>query len=221
MIITIDGPTASGKSTVARLLAQRLNWYYLNSGLLYRAVAYLLQQKFGYNNEQLLHPTQSHLEHCLSLIDYHYNAGARIMAEGRDITGELKTSSMDQAASLVATSSLVRHSLLAYQRTLAAHHDIVADGRDTGSVVFPQADYKFFLTASLQSRAKRWQHDQQRQGNYFGDRESSAHIEERDMRDSQRKDAPLVIATGAFVIDNSSMTIEETVSALVAILNRK
>lgn len=152
MIITIDGPTASGKSTVAKLLARRLGWYYLNTGLLYRALAYLLVKEFHYTSEQLSNPTLHDIEYCLSIVRYTYDNehSACIWAhDDINITYCLKTSDIDRKASIVSANHLVRLSLLSYQRALADHHHIVVDGRDTGSVVFPHAEYKFFFNSII------------------------------------------------------------------------
>ena len=118
-------------------------------------------------------------------------------------------------SSLVAANHEIRTLLLAYQRTIAQQHTLVVDGRDTGSVVFPDAHYKFFLTATPSVRAERWRHDQARQGRQFSIQESNALIKERDHRDSSRTEAPLRIPVGAWVIDNSCMTAEETVNAML------
>ncbi len=215
MIITIDGPTASGKSTVARELAQRLNITYINSGLLFRAVAYLLDKK------QLTAEEASHTEflavHCSkeSTLRYAYTQehGAQVFYENADITPLLKTPTMDRLASKVALNPVVRDAVCIYQQELALTQSVIADGRDCGTVIFPEANCKFYITASLEVRARRWQQDQEKKGNRYTLEESKRLIDERDTRDSERALAPLVIPPGAVVIDTSNQSISEVVDA--------
>ena len=209
MIITIDGPVASGKSTVARLLAKKLNYQYLNTGLMFRAVAYLL-----YIKNQTLN---------LSELTYTYtpDTGAQMLYQDHNITPLLKTPEMDQLASQVATQPEVRTALLEYQQQLAQEHDVVAEGRDTGTVVFPNAEYMFFITASLAIRAERWQGFQHQKGNEYSLAESKEIIKERDSRDEQRDVAPLVIPESAHEIDTSDMTIEQAVDACLKIIQHQ
>ncbi len=208
MIITIDGPVASGKSTIAELLAKKRGYLYLNTGLLFRAVAYLL-----YIKNQTLN---------LSALTYTYTKdnGAQILYKDHNITPLLKTPEMDQLASQVATQKEVREALLVYQRQVAKEHNVVAEGRDTGTVVFPHADYKFYITASLEERAKRWQAYQLIRRNNYTLEDSIAMVNERDTRDEQRNVAPLRIPTGAHVIDTSDMTIDDAVNACQLIINK-
>lgn len=206
MIITIDGPVASGKSTIARKLAQKLDFWYLNTGLMFRAVAYLL-----YTKNQTLGLTD---------LTYTYSPenGAQMLYKDSNITPFLKSPDMDQLASQVATQPKVRTLLLTYQQQLAQEHNVVAEGRDTGTVVFPQAEYKFFITASVEERAKRWQAFQHSQGKEYSFEESIAEVTKRDARDKERALAPLVVPEGAQVIDTTNMTIEQAVEACLKII---
>jgi len=150
---------------------------------------------------------------------YHYsNEKEKIMFNGEDITPLLKSSTIDKAASIVSMHMYVRQKLLDYQRHIATQKSLVADGRDTGSIVFPHADFKFFLTASLQERAARWQKDQEKRGAVFSKEQAMQTVNERDMRDSQREAAPLVVPGGAIVIDSTDLTIDEVVEKMIGIV---
>jgi CMP/dCMP kinase len=222
MIITIDGPAASGKSTVARAVAQELQSYYLSSGLLFRAVAYLLIRDMHYTVETISAPSSEHVDRIINsaLLEYQYKAGKEhVLFKNVDITPELKNSIIDQAASLLSTHTYVRTLLVAYQRDLARDKSIVVDGRDTGSVVFPYADYKFFLTADLQERASRWQKDQEKRGSSFTLSQAVKAVNDRDLRDSQRTDAPLVMPQGAIVIDSTNLSVAQVVDQIVNVVN--
>ena len=229
MIITIDGPTASGKSTVARLIAEQLGYTYINSGLLFRAVAYLLLKKADNDLDLLTHDlpmfdTQE-LENLMRDEELHYrfvkDKGPELFVRHEHITQLLKTPEIDKAASLVATHASVRQVLLEFQQELAKNHDVVADGRDCGTVVFPHANYKFFLTASIEVRAVRWQGEQEIRGKKFTLEEAICLVCERDARDSNRSIAPLKPATDAFIIDSSHMTVQEVISEITAVIQRQ
>lgn len=219
MVITIDGPTASGKSSAAQLIARKFSWYYLNSGLLYRSIAYLLMTNKGYTLEQLKNPRDIDLEIFLDQAKLIYKQDAtgnpHIVFDNRDITECLKNSKIDQAASIVSADQKVRDKLLIFQRQLAQLHNLVTDGRDMGTVVFPHADFKFFLTASIDARAARWMHDQQLSGNKVSIDKAIFEINMRDDRDSKRFIAPLKVPDDAIIIDNSSMSVAETVDVMV------
>lgn len=221
MIITIDGPTASGKSTVARAVAHRLSIYYLCSGLLFRGLAYILLRDKKYTLETIALCKRSDAVLMLNplLFEYDYQDGKeRIIFNSNDITPQLKNSVIDQASSLLSTNAYVRPLLIEYQRNIAERRSLVADGRDTGSVVFPQADYKFFLTASLQKRASRWQKDQEKRGTVFTLQQAIDKVNERDMRDSQRAIAPLVVPQDAIVIDSTNLSVEDVVNKIMTTL---
>lgn len=220
MIITIDGPTASGKSTIARLLAEKLDFYYINTGLLYRALAYLLMQQKKYTYDMLACPKPEDIEAIIDLqcLVYTYSDGPHISFDNEDITSFLKDVSLDKAASIVSTVPFVREMLLKFQRDIAKRHNVVAEGRDTGSVVFPHADHKFYLKAKLTVRAQRWLQMQQLRGNILTLEEAIKTISERDERDSKRTIAPLTIPQGAIVLDNSDMSQEETLQTFLKII---
>jgi len=217
MIITIDGPTASGKSTLARMLAQRLNYYYICSGLLYRALAYLLVTYYGYTEKNIEHIALQDIAACFNPDKFIYSYDGvheRILYDNQDITPYLKDSVIDHITSITSVNEHVRHCVTVLQHSLAAAHDIVIDGRDTGSAVFPAADVKFFLTASLQVRAQRWLYDQKKRGHNFSTHEAQEKVADRDRRDSERAVAPLIIPSDAHVIDNSNFTLEQTCAVM-------
>ena len=225
MIITIDGPTASGKSTVARELARRLGFYYLNTGMLYRAIAYVLMHYRNYSLSDVFQPQLDDLDYCLDpqKLAYYYEPSGtiNIRFEGVDITPFLKHNSMDKASSTISVHPEVRSRLLEFQRWYGKKHDIVAEGRDLGTVVFPQAEVKFFLTASLEMRARRWQSDQKKYGEQFTLNQSEHEIAARDKRDQERTISPLKIPYGALVIDNTAYTIEQTVEHMMQQVGKK
>lgn len=213
MIITIDGPTASGKSTVARLLADKLGFTYLNTGLLYRALAHVLLTQYDYTLEVLAHPLRSDVRDVLLHIIYSYEPcdGASVIYMSNDITPLLKTPLIDKGSSVISQDEYVREKILDLERASACGTNIIVEGRDCGSVAFPQAEYKFFLTAAVGIRAQRWQEDQARRGIPLSFDQAEAFIQERDARDSTREVSPLIIPKGAHVVDNSSMSPAETV----------
>lgn len=240
MIITIDGPVASGKSSVAKRLAEELKMYYLYTGLFYRAVAYILLKKIEEERgEKGSFPIveecafedfvkklgPEHLDFAKNIFyDYRKDGDEsqpHLFYLSEDITKKLFLSSLDQYASIVSAQKNVRDVLLDLQRDVAARYDIVADGRDCGTVVFPDADYKFYLTADVETRAQRLMSDKTR-GELKRDLEKvKAEVEARDKRDQEREVAPLKVPETAVIIDNSSMTLEETVSKFLSHIDKK
>lgn len=224
MIITIDGPTASGKSTMGKLLAERLSFQYLNSGALYRALGYLLLERKGYTLEQLAVPCVEDIAFYFApnILRYIYDAQEeKVLFDDQDIWPQLKSSVIDQAASIVSTNPAVRQALLDFQRTFAQNHEVIVDGRDCGSVVFPYADVKFFLRAGIEERALRWQSAQGEHGAHFELLQATQKVAARDARDMSRAVAPLVVPAGAITIDNSKMTIEQTLDFMLRIIEKK
>ena len=217
MIITIDGPSASGKSSLAKLMAQKLGLIHLNSGLLFRAVAYILITYFDYNEETLIYVTKEDIDKIFSRdFDYISDDGkGRIIYDNRDLTPFLKSSQIDQGASLVSTVPYVRETLLKFQRDFAKTNFLVADGRDLGSVVFPDANFKIYLTAFPEVRAERWRQAQLEKGKKYTQEQALQEITVRDNRDKERSVAPLVIPKDAIVIDNSNMSLEDTLSQVM------
>jgi cytidylate kinase len=216
MIITIDGPTASGKSTIARALAEELNFYYISSGILFRAVAYALLHD-GHTYDEFATLATKDIKKYLHELSYHYSAGQKeqVLLMKENITPYLKTPEIDRGASIIALNRNVRKLLLMLQKKIAQKHDVVVEGRDSGSVVFAHADIKFFVTASEQERARRWQADQKKKGNAFTLKESLQEIKERDVRDATREIAPLVIPQDAICIDTTNMSLQEVIAVIL------
>lgn len=218
MIITIDGPSASGKSYTARLLAQKLGLKHLNSGLLFRALAYILVTYFDYSPENLVYVRREDIDKILSN-NFEYlseNGFGKVIYNQRDLTPFLKSQKIDQAASILSTVPYVREVLLNYQRHYALENSIVVDGRDAGSVVFPNAQVKIFLTASPEIRAQRWHDDMLQKGKKYTFEHSLKEITTRDERDKMRSNAPLVIPEGAIVIDNSNLDVNQTLDKIMS-----
>ena len=225
MIITIDGPTASGKSTIARTLAAQLHFYYVATGMLYRALAYILTTTYKYTREDLSHPQMTDVHECLQpdrlVYTYDPERGAILVFDGLDITLHLKTPIMDEYSSIISAHEQVREQMVELQRTLANNYDVIVEGRDCGSVVFPHADIKFFVTATLEVRAERWRFDQAAKGSNFTFEQAFEIVRERDWRDETRPASPLIIPEGAVVVDNSYMSKEQTIAYMITIINHK
>lgn len=219
MIITIDGPSASGKSTVARAVAKELHYFYIASGTIYRGLAYALMHLRGYSQETIAHVQEPDVMFCLDSARFVYTYDSsdndRIILQGIDITIHLKSPAVDAGASLIGTNGIVREHILRFIQALAKHHDIVIDGRDCGSVMFPSADYKFYLDASVLVRAQRWQAMQAKLKKNISLDQAVEITTERDERDSKRSLAPLRVPHGASVIDSSYLAAQEVVSLIV------
>lgn len=215
MIITIDGPAASGKSTIGRMVADKLNLFYLYSGLLYRACAYILheQKKLKqYSEKATISREQAEVDLKLHLLEYIYTSdhGIVIMYNNQQITEHLGKPEISSYASIISTQSSIRTLLTNMQRDLAQNKNIVADGRDCGTHVFPDAEIKFFLTASQDIRAIRLQKALASEGKKYTHDEVLKQIADRDFRDKSRAIAPLEPAHDALIVDNSLLTIAET-----------
>ncbi|MFH1643774.1 MAG: (d)CMP kinase [bacterium] len=211
MIITIDGPVGSGKSSVAQALAKRLKIHYLNTGLLYRAAAYILINKLKKAPENIGPLNENELS-LLDKITYEFvENDPTVYFENEALTDDLYNLSLDRPASLVSQDKQVRERLSHIQKNIAEKYDIVAEGRDLGSVVFPNADYKFFLTASVDIRAQRVAFDEKRNIKDNNLEKVKKEIELRDERDETREVSPLIVPNNAFIVDNSNLTFEETV----------
>ncbi|MDR2179559.1 MAG: (d)CMP kinase [Synergistaceae bacterium] len=213
-VITVDGPAGAGKSSVTRRISKRLGIRYMDTGAIYRAIAYILDQKgiAPVENEELARAVAS--------------IGLRIEAEGifvdgTNVTEAIRSYRIDRIVSGYAALKTVRGALLDLQREQAKHGDLIADGRDTGTVVFPNADLKFFLTASPEARAERRYKELLKKGEAVVYKEVLAQIHERDRTDSSREVAPLREPAGAIHVDTSLMTENEVVNELAFIIQNR
>lgn len=207
MIVTIDGPAGTGKSTVAKRLAAVLGFEYLDTGAMYRMIAaQAVSAKIDLNDPQAIFQIARDAR-----IDFQQGAA---LLNGIDVTGQLRDSEVTVAASLVAQNPQVREVLVERQRELAQGRNIVCEGRDQGTVVFPAARCKFFLTASAEIRAQRRFSELQSQGKEVAFEQLLAEQNERDLRDETRPIAPLKPAPDAELVDTSSLTIDSVVHLL-------
>ncbi len=207
-VITIDGPTASGKGAVAAAVARRLGWHYLDSGALYRLVA--LQA----GREQVALDDENGLARLALDLDVQFEQD-RILCAGRDVGDSIRTPAIGNAASQIAVFPAVRRALLARQRAFRRLPGLVADGRDMASVVFPQASLKVFLTADVAIRASRRHKQLIDKGISTKLIDLRAELEERDTRDTMRPIAPLAAGEDSVIIDSSNMDLESVVARVV------
>ncbi len=218
MIITIDGPAGSGKSTTARKLAARLGIPYLDTGAMYRAVTLAaLQAGIDLHDEQRLTHIAEHGDYALDLGPTHI----RVTLAGRDVTEEIRSMRVNQHTRYIAGSPGVRAILIARQRELGRQlGNMVTEGRDQGTAAFPDADAKFFLDADRQRRAERRLHDLLADGEDVTIEQVVANLDERDRTDSQRPVAPLVRPPDAISIDTSTLSIGAVLDTIVDHLRR-
>lgn len=218
MVITIDGPVASGKSSIARLLAERLGFYYLNTGLLYRAVAYVLWRHHGVIQSPFLIEADD-LFFIPQLAYRIIDGKAYVFLNDEDITAHLVDAHIDQWASLVSESPVVRDALLEVQRRFAIAHNVIADGRDCGSVVFPGAQYKFYVDAALSERARRLFDDPRRAGDFASMQQAQQAIVERDTRDKNRAVGPLQVPANAIMVDTTHLSVHQAVEQMLGMIS--
>ncbi len=213
VVIAIDGPAGSGKSTAARTLARHLGYAYLDTGALYRAVAFAAQERaIAWDDEKALALMLSEL--CLEL-DQDDSGEAVVRIDGQFHKDTLRHNAISQGASVVSKQHAVRDALLHHQRAQTwTNQGLVADGRDMGTVVFPQAALKVFLTASIETRAQRRQADLETRGELFPLESIRADIEARDAQDSQRAIAPMKAARDAIIIHTDGKDAHQVVEVL-------
>lgn len=213
-VITIDGPSGSGKGTLAGLLSKRLGWNFLDSGALYRLLAFAATNHgVDLTNEEVLTKLAAHLD--AQFIPSDGNRSQRMILEGEDVTEVIRTELVGAGASQVASLPAVREALLQRQRAFREAPGLVADGRDMGTVVFPDADLKFFLTASAEERARRRFFQLKANGVDVNLASLLEEIVARDARDTQRAVAPLKPAEGAIVLDSTQLSIEQVLDRIL------
>ncbi|MFY9527755.1 MAG: (d)CMP kinase [Candidatus Acidiferrales bacterium] len=217
LIIAIDGPVGSGKSTAARRVAQLLGYVYVDSGAMYRALALkAIRRGVPLDATDRLVTLARETRIDLSAVD----GTQRVALDGEDVTSAIRTPEVSRASSVIAVIPGVRHVLVAEQRRAGAQGGVVMEGRDIGSVVFPDADLKIYLTASVEVRARRRWREHQQKGDAVDLAQTLEEVHERDRRDRQREASPLVRAADAVLVDSSAMEAEEA-ARLVVLLARE
>jgi len=217
-LITIDGPSGSGKGTVCHVLAKKLNWHLLDSGALYRILAYAaLQQKVNLDDKSGL----ADLALALEVSFVSNGEGVDTLLSGENVGDKLRTEEVGKAASEVASIQEVRSALLARQKAFLQKPGLIADGRDMGTIVFPDAKLKIFLDASAEERARRRFNQLQDKGFNVSIAQILSEIKERDHRDRNRAVAPLRPADDAFVIDSTTLTVDEVVEQILNLVALK
>ncbi len=213
IVITIDGPSGSGKGTLSQLMAKRLGFHLLDSGALYRLVALsAVKQQANIHNEQVIAQIATSLDVKFDV----QGEATKILLSGADVTDAIRHETVGMNASLVAAYPAVRTALLQRQKDFAQTPGLIADGRDMGTVVFPQAPVKFFLTASAEARADRRFKQLQQNGASVDMVELINDIKARDERDTNRSVSPLKPAADALVIDSTGLTIEQVLNLMLA-----
>jgi cytidylate kinase len=220
--IAIDGFSSTGKSTVAKQLAKHLGYVYVDSGAMYRAITFYAMQKGfilkgDFNSEALIYNLPS------ISISFKFNSAlgfAEVYLNGENIEKQIRTLEVSSFVSKVAEISEVRHKLVEQQQKMGKDRGIVMDGRDIGTVVFPDAELKLFMTASPEKRAKRRYNELINRGDKVNYEDVLKNVKERDYIDSNREDSPLVKAEDAIEIDNSNMTLEEQFEKILRLVSR-
>ena len=215
-IITLDGPSGSGKSTVAKLVANKLGFKYLDTGAMYRAVTlYMLENHIDIKNE-------NEVIEALNKLNIGFDSKCRIYLDSKDVSDYIRGDRVVKSVSEVSAISLVRRNMVDLQRNIAKDDNYILDGRDTGSVVFPNADFKFYIDASIEERAKRRYKEELSKGKDISFEEIKESIKKRDEYDSNREDSPLIVPESAVIIDTTNMSIDEVVEKITDIvLNRE
>jgi cytidylate kinase len=217
MIIAIDGPAGAGKGTVAKELARRLGYLYIDTGAMYRAVAWkALRAGVALNDTEQIGRLAA-----ASRIELSGDVDAlRVSIDGEEITSHIRTPQVSQAASIVSAIPAVRRALVARQQEMGRAADVVMEGRDIGTAVFPDADLKFYLDASVEERSRRRHEEDVLRGGTKSFEETMAEVIERDHRDSTREDSPLTAAADAIHVDSSHLSAEEVVEQMLQRVRR-
>ena len=216
--IAIDGPAGAGKSTIAKLLAAKMNYIYVDTGAMYRAMAvYFRQNHVNPDDEREINAAVSNVDITIEYMD----GVQQVILNGDNVTGLLRTEETGKMASKTSKYAAVRSKLVDLQRKLAKTTDVIMDGRDIGTTVLPDAFVKIYLTASTQARAKRRFDELTQKGEQCNLEEIAADIESRDYADMHREISPLKQAEDAILVDTSDMNIEEVVAKLTQIIEEK
>ncbi len=216
-VIAIDGPAGSGKSTVAKRLARQLDWNYIDTGAMYRCVCLkALESGQSLDDQQALVEI---IKNTTMKMRFDGN-GLKVYMDGEDVSKAIRKNRVHRRVSEVAVLPLVREKLVEKQRALGAEGQVIMDGRDVGTVIFPDARYKFYLDASLEIRAQRRYNELQDASETVGFNAVIDEIEERDVADRTRSSGPLKPAEDAYIIDSSEFTIDQVVSEMLKIINR-
>jgi cytidylate kinase len=218
LVVTIDGPAAAGKSTTAREVARRLGWLYLDSGALYRALAVRAARR-GISPEDAEAIRASLLATDLDVVPT--PDGTRVLLDGEDVTSEIRGPVVTDLSSRLAALSAVRERVLVVARRVASKHSVVAEGRDMGTVAFPDARVKIYLDASIDERARRRAHELEARGTKAALDEVRMDLERRDRRDRERAVAPLTLAPDSLVLDTTSLSAAEQVERVLEIVRAR
>ena len=217
--IAIDGPAGAGKSTIARRLAKELGYHYVDTGAIYRTVAYFMDL-LGISPKDV-DGVERYIDELTVEIQYNEKGEQRMIMNGMDVSDDIRTQDISQKASLVSAHAVVRDVMLDMQRDVAKKNNVIMDGRDIGTVVLPRANVKIFLTASVEIRAKRRYDELIAKGTKADLNKIQEEIRQRDHQDITRPIAPLKQAKDAILVDTSNMTINEVITTLQRIIKEK
>ena len=217
--IAIDGPAGAGKSTMAKRLAKELGYYYVDTGAIYRTVAYFFDL-WGVSPKDV-DGVERYIDELTVSIEYDEEGSQRMIMNGMDVTDDIRTQDISQKASLVSAHAVVRDVLLDMQRDVAKRHNVIMDGRDIGTVVLPKADVKIFLTADAEVRAKRRCDELKAKGQKADFDSILTQIQQRDYQDSHRAIAPLKKARDAYELDTSLLDIDGVIAEMKRIIGEK
>jgi CMP/dCMP kinase len=212
IVVAIDGPAGSGKSTLAKRVASRLQFIYIDTGAMYRAVAlWAVRQGVAFDDHH-------RMEQLATASEIELEPGGRVRLNREDVSDAIRAPEVSNGASKIAVISGVRRAMVAKQRELGQRMSVVMEGRDIGTVVFPDADVKIYLDAAVEERVRRRLHDLREKGDPITVEELTAQIRERDLRDSTRADAPLSQAPDAIYLDSTGLSIEQVEEAILKLV---